>query len=94
MLFFSITSPRLTPLKRRGIFFVCLIVHSVLTFKTWKENIMSKSKAEIEADVKRYENEIEDLKAKYGTGVRPAWVGEEIGILYAQIERVKENENC
>ncbi len=55
---------------------------------------MSKTKAEIEADVKRYENEIEDLKAKYGTGVRPAWVGEEIGILYAQIERVKENENC
>ena len=55
---------------------------------------MSKTKAEIEADVKRYKNEIEDLEAKYGKGVRPAWVGEEIGILYAQIERVQENESC
>lgn len=55
---------------------------------------MSKTKAEIEADVKRYENEIEDLKAKYGTGVRPEWVGEEINILYDQIERVQKNESC
>jgi len=54
---------------------------------------MKYTKAEVQAFVNNYENEIEDLKAKYGTGVRPAWVGEEIGILYAQIERVKDENN-
>ena len=32
------------------------------------------------------ERTIADLEKRYGTGVRPAWVGEEIGLYYYQIK--------
>ena len=33
---------------------------------------------------------IADLEAQYGTGVRPAWVGEEIGILQGVVDRARD----
>jgi hypothetical protein len=39
------------------------------------------SKQDIIAYIELRQSQIEDLENKYGTGVRPAWVGEEIGIL-------------
>lgn len=32
--------------------------------------------------IARKQQQIEDLEKRYGTGVRPSWVGEEITILY------------
>jgi len=39
------------------------------------------SKQDIIAYIELRQSQIEDLENRYGTGVRPAWVGEEIGIL-------------
>jgi hypothetical protein len=39
------------------------------------------SKQDIIAYIELRQSQIEDLESRYGTGVRPAWVGEEIGIL-------------
>jgi hypothetical protein len=39
------------------------------------------SKQDLLAYIELRREQIEDLERKYGTGVRPAWVGEEIGIL-------------
>jgi hypothetical protein len=39
------------------------------------------SKQGIIAYIELRQSQIEDLEKRYGTGVRPAWVGEEIGIL-------------
>lgn len=33
---------------------------------------------------------IADLEAQYGTGVRPAWVGEEIGVLQGVVDRARD----
>ena len=33
---------------------------------------------------------IADLESQYGTGVRPAWVGEEIGVLQGVIDRARD----
>ena len=32
--------------------------------------------------IARKQQQIEDMEKRYGTGVRPGWVGEEITILY------------
>jgi hypothetical protein len=32
--------------------------------------------------IARKQQQIDDLEKRYGTGVRPGWVGEEIGILH------------
>ena len=43
---------------------------------------MSMSKQDLLAYIELRQSQIEDLENRYGaTGVRPAWVGEEIGIL-------------
>jgi hypothetical protein len=39
------------------------------------------SKQGIIAYIELRQSQIDDLEKRYGTGVRPAWVGEEIGIL-------------
>jgi hypothetical protein len=39
------------------------------------------SKQDLLAYIELRQSQIEDLERRYGTGVRPAWVGEEIGIL-------------
>jgi hypothetical protein len=39
------------------------------------------TKEECRAYIARKQEQIDDLEKRYGTGVRPAWVGEEIGIL-------------
>jgi hypothetical protein len=39
------------------------------------------SKQDLLAYIELRREQIEDLERRYGTGVRPAWVGEEIGIL-------------
>jgi hypothetical protein len=36
---------------------------------------------ELRAYIARKQQQIEDLEKRYGTGVRPGWVGEEITIL-------------
>lgn len=35
------------------------------------------------------QSNIAGLEARYGTGVRPAWVGEDIGISHARIDQHK-----
>jgi hypothetical protein len=37
---------------------------------------------ELREYIARKQQQIEDLEKRYGTGVRPGWVGEEITILY------------
>jgi len=39
------------------------------------------SKQDLLAYIELRQSQIDDLENRYGTGVRPAWVGEEIGIL-------------
>jgi hypothetical protein len=39
------------------------------------------SKQDLLAYIELRQSQIDDLEKRYGTGVRPAWVGEEIGIL-------------
>jgi hypothetical protein len=39
------------------------------------------SKQDLLAYIELRKSQIDDLEKRYGTGVRPAWVGEEIGIL-------------
>ena len=39
------------------------------------------SKQDLLAYLELRQSQIDDLEKRYGTGVRPAWVGEEIGIL-------------
>jgi hypothetical protein len=39
------------------------------------------TKEECRAYIARKQEQIDDLEKRYGTGVRPAWVGEEIMIL-------------
>ena len=39
--------------------------------------------------VESYTNDIADLNRQYGTGSRPAWVGEEIGTIRMFIERTE-----
>jgi hypothetical protein len=39
------------------------------------------TKEECRAYIARKKEQIEDLEKRYGTGVRPGWVGEEIMIL-------------
>lgn len=39
------------------------------------------TKEECRAYIELRRSQIDDLEKRYGTGVRPAWVGEEIGIL-------------
>ena len=42
---------------------------------------MSMTKEECRAYIARKQEQIDDLEKRYGTGVRPSWVGEEIMIL-------------
>ncbi len=37
---------------------------------------------ELREYIARKQQQIEDMEKRYGTGVRPGWVGEEITILY------------
>ncbi len=39
------------------------------------------SKQDLLSYIELRQSQIVDLEKRYGTGVRPAWVGEEIGIL-------------
>jgi hypothetical protein len=39
------------------------------------------SKQDLLSYIELRQSQIDDLEKRYGTGVRPAWVGEEIGIL-------------
>jgi len=39
------------------------------------------SKQDLLAYIELRQSQIDDLEKRYGTGVRPSWVGEEIGIL-------------
>jgi hypothetical protein len=39
------------------------------------------SKQDIIAYIELRQSQIDDLERRYGTGVRPAWVGEEVAIL-------------
>jgi hypothetical protein len=48
------------------------------------------NKAEvIRSMIEDREREIAELEAKYGTGVRPSWVGEDIGMMIGQIRNLK-----
>jgi hypothetical protein len=49
------------------------------------------SKQDLLAYIELRQSQIEDLERRYGTGVRPAWVGEEIGIL-AHYKRDAEDQ--
>jgi hypothetical protein len=49
------------------------------------------SKQDLLAYIELRQSQIDDLEKRYGTGVRPAWVGEEIGILL-HYQRDAENE--
>jgi hypothetical protein len=40
------------------------------------------TKEECRAYIARKQEQIDDLEKRYGTGVRPSWVSEELGILY------------
>lgn len=45
---------------------------------------------ELEDRIARLEEENAQLRTRYGSGVRPAWVGEEIGINGMYIDIAKE----
>ena len=45
----------------------------------------------LRAYIAHKQQQIDDLEKRYGTGVRPGWVGEEIGILY-HYQRDAENK--
>jgi hypothetical protein len=56
------------------------------------------TKEECRAYIARKQEQIDDLEKRYGTGVRPAWVGEEIGILLhyqrdaeAELKKLEKN---
>lgn len=44
----------------------------------------------LESSIQYDMSQIKGLQDRYGRGVRPAWVGEEIGILMAQIATAKK----
>lgn len=46
--------------------------------------------ATLESSINRHFNDIRSLQDRYGTSIRPSWVGEEIGILWAQIKRIEK----
>lgn len=46
--------------------------------------------ATLEGSIKRHFNDIRSLQDRYGTSIRPSWVGEEIGTLWAQIKRIEK----
>jgi nucleoid DNA-binding protein len=52
-----------------------------------KMTAVTKAAAEITA----IEQEIARLEAKHGTGVRPEWVGEEIGMLLGRLRHIRSN---
>lgn len=52
---------------------------------------MTSRSDELRAMIRRTTDEIENLIARYGDSIRPAWVGEEIGIL-AMHRQNAENE--
>lgn len=43
----------------------------------------------LRAQVESYTNDIADLNKRYGTGSRPAWVGEEIAVIRMFIDRTE-----
>ena len=56
------------------------------------------SKQDLIAYIELRQSQIDDLEKRYGTGVRPAWVGEEIGILFhykrdaeAELKKLEKN---
>ena len=56
------------------------------------------TKEECRAYIARKQEQIDDLEKRYGTGVRPSWVGEEIMILIhyqrdaeAELEKLENN---
>jgi hypothetical protein len=56
------------------------------------------SKQDLLAYIELRQSQIDDLEKRYGTGVRPAWVGEEIGILLhyqrdaeAELKKLEKN---
>jgi hypothetical protein len=55
---------------------------------------------ECRAYIARKQEQIEDLERRYGTGVRPGWVGEEITVLHFykqdaedQLKQMEEAQN-
>lgn len=46
--------------------------------------------ATLEGSIKRHFDDITSLQEQYSTSIRPSWVGEEIGILWAQIKRIEK----
>lgn len=50
---------------------------------TFTEMLASMSPDQLRESIAGKEEQIRSLEQRYGTGVRPAWVGEEIGILLA-----------
>jgi hypothetical protein len=56
------------------------------------------TKEECRAYIARKQEQIDDLEKRYGTGVRPSWVGEEIMILIyyqrdaeAELKKLEKN---
>jgi hypothetical protein len=56
------------------------------------------SKQDLLAYIELRQSQIDDLEKRYGRGVRPAWVGEEIGILLhykrdaeAELKKLEKN---
>jgi hypothetical protein len=48
------------------------------------------TRAELLAAADELVSRVDDLEAQYGKGIRPAWVGEEIGMLCGRAERLKQ----
>jgi hypothetical protein len=46
--------------------------------------------AVLQGAIRRHFDDIEELQERYGTSIRPNWVGEEIGVLWAQINRIEK----
>lgn len=47
------------------------------------------NREQIEKSISYMQKDIQGLENKYGSGITPAWVADEIGIIYACIQRYK-----
>jgi hypothetical protein len=49
------------------------------------------TRAELLAAADELMSRVDDLEAQYGNGIRPAWVGDEIGMLCGRADRLKQH---
>lgn len=46
---------------------------------------------EIQSRIQYIQQDIDSLESQYGVGVRPSWVGEELGILYYKLKMLQKD---